>query len=240
MLSRFPCGFPSLLKPPLCHNEAMGIQDTRVERIGVIGDIHACDLLLEAAVGLLKAEGLPIFSTGDVVDGAGDVHKCIALLIEQGVKVVRGNHDEWLIKNIMRDSPQDSLKITQPGELSEKELAYVNALPATITIETTIGSVLLCHGVGHNNMNKINPDDYGYAIEVNDDLQKLIVERKYEAVINGHSHKKMMRDFNGLVVINAGSLVGQPGFLVVDFKKREVEFHIFEGSVSKKEKVASF
>jgi len=103
-----------------------------------------------------------------------------------------------------------------------------------------MGPVLLCHGVGENNMSKINPDDFGYAIEVNDDLQKLILCRKYKAIINGHSHKQMVREFNGLVVINAGSLVGKPGFLIVDFGKSEVEFHILDGNASKKEKLVSF
>ena len=211
-----------------------------LERIGVIGDVHTCDVLPETAIGLLTAQGLPIFSTGDVVDGPGDVHKCISLLREQGVRVVRGNHDEWFSKGFMRGSAQDSLKTTQPGELARTELEYVNTLPSKITIETTIGPVLLCHGIGENNMNKINPDDYGYAIEVNNDLQNLIRGRKYKVIISGHSHKKMVGAFSGLVVINAGSLVGQPGFLVVDFGRKRVEFYSFDGSTPKKEKVVFF
>ena len=44
-----------------------------LERIGVVGDIHAQDERLEVTLEFLRKEAVPIMCTGDVVDGKGDV-----------------------------------------------------------------------------------------------------------------------------------------------------------------------
>ena len=79
--------------------------------------------------------------------------------------------------------------------------------------------------------NSLNPDDYGYAIEVNIDIQNLIRGRKYRYVINGHTHYKMVRYFGNLTIINAGTLKYEhnPGFLVIDFVQQFVQFYKFFG-----------
>ena len=193
---------------------------TIVVRLGVIGDVHCQDELLRISIQHLHGLGINrIYCTGDVVDGIGDIHKCIEYLRNAAVETVLGNHDDWLLDNQLRD-----LDFATPRtELLEDELRYLKNLPQTIDIATPLGNALLCHGVGTNYMRKIDPDDCGYAIEANEDLQKLIRERKYRFLINGHSSKKMLRDIRGLLVINAGSLK-DPGFLTIDFEKRIAAF----------------
>jgi predicted phosphodiesterase len=68
-------------------------------------------------------------------------------------------------------------------------------------------------------MAKVGPDDFGYALETNDELQSLIRNRYFRWVINGHSHRQMVRAFPGVSVINAGTLRAdhEPCFLEVDF-----------------------
>ena len=215
-------------------------------RIGVIGDIHSQNRALRAAIGLLQKLDLPIFCTGDVVDGDGDVHECIRLLTENRIATVLGNHDEWMLKGLVRDPIDVRIGLgnithaTKIEELSGSEVAFVRSLPRTLPLSTVYGNILLCHGVGENNMNKVNPDDYGYSIEVNDDLQKLIVERKHRLIINGHSHKKMVKDISGLVIVNAGALTRDPGFLVIDFSEQVVHFHVLHKSGSKVEMSTAF
>ena len=45
-------------------------------------------------------------------------------------------------------------------------------------------------------------------------------------VVNGHTHHAMVRHFDGITIINAGTLrrdAEAPGFLIVDFAARTVE-----------------
>ena len=47
----------------------------------------------------------------------------------------------------------------------------------------------------------------------------------YRFVVNGHTHHAMVRHFNRLTVVNAGTLrrYDDPGFMLLDFKYRQVE-----------------
>ena len=100
-----------------------------------------------------------------------------------------------------------------------------------VELATTSGTALLCHGLGPNDMAKVGPDDFGYALEANDDLQNLLRNRYFRWVINGHSHRRMVRPFPGMTIINGGTLESNhsPCFLEVDFA-REVVL-VFEFSV---------
>ncbi|WP_084555209.1 metallophosphoesterase family protein [[Phormidium ambiguum] IAM M-71] len=52
--------------------------------IGVIGDIHAEDKLLEKAVNFLKSKNVEkIVCVGDIVDGLGDVNECCNTLAKK-------------------------------------------------------------------------------------------------------------------------------------------------------------
>ena len=194
--------------------------------IGVIGDVHAEEQFLSKAVAFLKSKNVDnILCVGDIVDGSGDANECCNILRREEILVVLGNHDQWLLKNEMR-----SLKeATQPDSLEVISQSFLSSLPSTIEFPTPHGLAILCHGLGKNDMARLTPDDYGYAIEANIDLQDLVRGRKYRYVINGHTHYKMVRHFGGLTVINAGTLKHEhePGFLVIDFAQQFVQFYKF-------------
>jgi predicted phosphodiesterase len=69
-------------------------------------------------------------------------------------------------------------------------------------------------------MAKVGPDDFGYALDANDDLQNLLRFGGYRWILNGHSHRRMVREFNGVTLINAGTLMRrqEPCFLELDFE----------------------
>lgn len=104
---------------------------------------------------------------------------------------------------------------------------YLMTLPPTRTFETTTGALLLCHGLGANDMGKLKPDDVGYAIEANTDLQDLLAAGKHRYVINGHTHHRMARTFGQLACVNAGTLLpyNEPCVATVDFVARIAQFH---------------
>lgn len=207
--------------------------------IGVIGDIHAEEQLLDKTVAFLNSQNIDnILCVGDIVDGSGDANQCCNILISEEIRVVLGNHDRWLLKNEMR-----SLKeATQPDSLSVISQSFLSSLPSTIEFPTPHGLALLCHGIGENDMARLNPGDYGYALEVNIDIQNLIRGRKYRYVINGHTHYKMVRHFGNLTIINAATLKHEhePGFLVIDFVQQFVQFYKFlgESAIEEAEKVS--
>ena len=194
-----------------------------INYIGVIGDIHTEDKLLQLTVDYLKKNNVEkIFCVGDIADGKGDINECCNILLEEEIVAVLGNHDEWLLKNKMRSLKDASLL----KELSEQSQYFFRKLPLTVNFFTTNGLGLLCHGLAQNNMARVTPDDYGYAIEANTDLQKIIREQKYKYIINGHTHYPMVRKFQNITIINAGTLRRdhEPGFLIIDFRNKIINF----------------
>src|SRR5688500_9903970 len=94
-------------------------------RIGLIGDVHTEYARLRAAVAHLRSQEIDLLlCTGDLPDGAStpaDVDRCCALLRDEGVLTVCGNHDRWLQDNEMRDLPG----ATTSYELSPSTLEYL-------------------------------------------------------------------------------------------------------------------
>ena len=193
------------------------------KKIGLIGDAHAEHKALYHALNALMDLDLDlILCTGDIVDGTGDVDECCRLLVEYNVECVRGNHDRWLIDNELRDLPD----ATMPDSLLYSSLSYIKNLPKTIEIESASGKILLSHGIGEDDMCFVHPDDYGYSIESNIPLQELIISAKYQTVIGGHTHMRMVRNFGSINLINPGTLIAgkNPGFAALNCIDNTVMF----------------
>ena len=201
-----------------------------LRRVGIIGDVHAEDVLLKAALNFFAGENLDVvLCVGDVVDGAGDANRCCELLQQFGVLTVRGNHDRWMLENTMRDLPD----ATPRDDLTSDNLSFLRELSSTRSFETVAGKLLLCHGMGENDMQEVKPHDEGYALECKDELQLLLREKTISFVVAGHTHRRMVRDFGGLVVINSGTLLRahKPCVATADLSERRVQFHDFEDGV---------
>ncbi|MBP0018256.1 MAG: metallophosphoesterase family protein [Cyanobacteria bacterium SBLK] len=194
-----------------------------LQRVGVIGDIHGEAKFLAIALKYLQAQKLDcLLCVGDIVDGRGNSDRCCQLLQQYRVWTVRGNHDRWLLGKEMRDLPD----ATQVTDISESSYHFLSNLPPTHAFLTVAGSLLLCHGIGDRDMVRLLPDDWGYALESNFELQDLIRSHQYNFVINGHTHRRMVRKFEHLTIINAGTLKSthHPCFAIVDFSLGWVQF----------------
>ena len=63
----------------------------KCSKIGLIGDIHGEDKLLEKTLDFLSSKSLNIImNTGDICDGIGGVNRYIDLLMKYNVQTVRG------------------------------------------------------------------------------------------------------------------------------------------------------
>jgi predicted phosphodiesterase len=196
-------------------------------KLGLIGDIHAEDVRLETALRLFRAEGVDqTLFVGDVVDGEGDVDRCCALLADAGALGVRGNHDRWLLEGTMRSLPHAHAR----DLLAPRSVALLESLPVVREIQTARGALLLCHGVGENDMQRLGPDDEGYALETNDALTALIRSGRYAVAVGGHTHARMVRRFGALVFVNAGTLAPEsdPCCAVLDIAAARVGFFELE------------
>lgn len=194
-----------------------------IRRVGLIGDLHAEDEALELALAQLRGLGAEtLLQVGDIADGPGDLSRTIALLQQHQVLAVRGNHDRWLLGNQLRDLPD----ATRLADVAPGVVDYLSALPVTLEFCSPRGHVLLCHGLGNNDMVGVKPDHEGYDIAWNSELQLLISERRYRFVLNGHTHRAMLRTFGQLSIINAGTLlrdeVKERCFTFVDFERGEL------------------
>jgi putative phosphoesterase len=201
-----------------------------VRRLGLIGDVHAEDERLGIAIAALHAEKVErILCCGDLVDGHGDVDRTCSTLALHGVTTVRGNHDRWIRDDDMRTLP-NAHRMTALTPLS---IDLLKSLPRTMSIDVPGGKLLLCHGIGENDMRQLGPEDSGYAISSNDDLLKVLFDATVAVMVVGHTHKPMVRRFErgggkpALIVVNPGTLAREDGsgFAVLDLSARRVDFH---------------
>lgn len=161
------------------------------------------------------------------MDGAGDAERSCRLLAEGQVSTVRGNHDRWFLAGQSRDLPE----ATQVESVSSFVQRFLSALPASRVVSTAAGPLLLCHGVGDNDMAALKPDDFGYAVEVNDSLQRLVRAGEVRFAVCGHTHVRMVRRLGGVTFINPGTLrrSQEPGVALLDLDAGVVAYHDLAG-----------
>lgn len=192
-------------------------------KLGLIGDVHTEDVLLEQVLDFLETQGLDaIACTGDVSDGGGDIDRTCALLRDHSVLTVSGNHDRWLLNREHQGLPEATRDVTNETR------AYLASLPNTILFATARGGALLCHGVGTDDMAVLRPDTRGYALSAIPELRALMLDPEVSYMLGGHTHRNMVRRFVGVTVINAGTLHRRysPSFCIIDFDQEEVSHYL--------------
>ena len=130
---------------------------------------------------------------------------------------------------------------TDPDEVGEASWTFLRELPAMVEFDTPQGRLLLCHGIGPDDMAGVHPFDHAAALNANDALQALLQQDRYTFVINGHTHRRMVRAVGSLTLINAGTLLTThgAGCVVVDFESQTVRLYDVgnDGSVNEVERV---
>ncbi len=192
-----------------------------MRRLGVIGDVHAEHHRLASAIDFLRDEAVDdIVCTGDIVDGLGCPNHCITLLQQEQIKTVRGNHDRWVLQDKARHVANAHLK----ADLTEQSLNYLENLPTQTTVNTVSGSLMLCHGIGDDDLRKVWPGTERMGVERSKGLDNIIETGEHQFLINGHMHFRTLIHFETLTLINAGTLKGEhwPGFSILDFEAEQI------------------
>ncbi len=218
--------------PLVRRREGPGAKRQPLRTLGVLGDLHAERARLEVALDALAARNVDaVACVGDLADGDGDLPACLELLAAHDVITVAGNHDRWLLAERSRDLPFSHSLASLPDDA----VAFLRALPPMIELATVAGAVVLCHGVGSDDMAVIDPRTTDHVARWNAALGELLAHDHLAWMIGGHTHQFMLRRIDHLGLINAGTLSRRederaareperaPGFLRVDFERRIVE-----------------
>ncbi len=203
-----------------------------LRRAGLIGDIHCEVVRLKRVFEHFRNLRVDtVLAVGDIADGPGDLAEACSLLQSEGALVVAGNHDRWLLQGEMRGVPD----ATRLETVTPEARRYLAALPKTRLLESPRGTVMLCHGLGEDDMASVKPDDDCEALRGNAALLRLLATRPARFVVNGHSHRPMLRTIDGLTILNAGTLHPQhrPICSIADFDQGEVQvYDIRSGAVT--------
>lgn len=194
----------------------------RLGRCGVVGDVHCeAEVLATVLDALEHLEVETVLCVGDLVDGEGNADQALALLESRNVQCVAGNHERWFLTGERRNLEHATL------EVSESSRAFLESLPKTRRYESANGKVMLCHGVGEADEAWLLPDTKGYALQDIPTLRELMLDEDVQFIICGHTHQYMVRVFQGLTVINAGTIHRKTvqTFTVLDFDRLTVAVH---------------
>ena len=197
------------------------MSDHSIQTLGVVGDVHAEHQRLEVALNLFARQRVDaVICTGDLADGPGNVDTCCDLLREAQVTTVAGNHDRWLLDDRVREIEDAHHR----SDLKESSEAFLSALGKTVSLTTCAGELLLCHGVGDNDLRKVWPGTERMPIERSHELDSIILSNRHRYVINGHLHYRVVVDFDALTLNNAGTLCERhrPGVSIIDFAQHTV------------------
>jgi predicted phosphodiesterase len=188
--------------------------------IGLIGDVHAEDLLLEEAIEALTGLGADLLvCTGDIAHGCGSLDRCCELLAEHRVSAVAGNHDRTLLEKSGKGSLSPGKQ--PPGQWA---LDYLRALPPVRMIPTVEGMLMLCHGLGDDDLFRLaaGPPSQQTA----ERLDSFTAAAGVRWVVNGHSHQHQMLTWQGVSFVNAGTLARayQPVYGLLDVVRASARF----------------
>jgi predicted phosphodiesterase len=200
-------------------------------RVGLIGDIHCEVARLRQVLEHFHSNGVEtVLAVGDICDGSGDLGETCAILESAGVLAVAGNHDRWLLAGQMRDLPD----ATPLAAVTPRIRAFLSSLPKTRSLESPRGTVLLCHGLGDDDLASVKPDDYGHDLENNRALWELVEGGTARFVVNGHSHRVMLRNISGLTIVNAGTVYAarghRPVCSITDFYEGYLQVYDLQGA----------
>ena len=188
-------------------------------RLLMLGDVHAesesVQRVLDHADAHLGVDAS--LCVGDIVDGVGDADATLEILRERGVITVAGNHERGVLHDEMRH-----LANCTPT-LRPENRAMLEGLPRTLRLPTIAGGAILCHAVGEDDESFLRSTTRGYDLQI-EALRELMLDPSVQYMLAGHTHERMVRRFQGLVVVNAGTLRrdDSPGFIVVDFERKLV------------------
>lgn len=183
--------------------------------VGVISDVHANVVALEAVLAALKSKGVDnIVCLGDVVGYGPSPNETIELLRSERVFCTLGAADERIAYDfargkLPRKGVADSILEWTRGVLEPRNFEFLRGLPVQHRIVTPAGRLRFFHGT---------PETPSERINLNQDpgsLTRLLERNRCRVLAAGGTHVPYYRKLPTGAVLNPGSvglaLNGEPG-----------------------------
>jgi putative phosphoesterase len=183
-------------------------------KVAVFGDIHGNIEALKAAYqAALSAKAEKIYHLGDLGGYSPFVNEVVDFLVEHGIEGVQGNYDETVAKDAEHcgckaEDPVQEEMANKSFEWTKKHASpetkgYLGKLPFSISFVVEGKKVLLFHATpSKNNL-------YWYEDRPEKFFREMAAKADADILVYGHTHKPYRKDFDGKILINAGS-VGKP------------------------------
>lgn len=171
--------------------------------IGLISDAHGNIYGLEKAVRLLEERHSErIFFLGDAINYFGRGKEVVRFLENRNICCIKGNHEIMLLENIdMTPSDREIFNIDHTKETFEKkDFEYVGTWADHIAIEINGLRILMVHA---------SPFDHFWEYVYPNTPLHEFAELPYDVIFLGHTHIPFLRELNGKIIVNVGS-VGLP------------------------------
>lgn len=167
-------------------------------KIGLLSDAHGNPAGLALCLAVLRAQGVErLFFLGDAVGYLPRWVPVLAMLREQGVTCIRGNHDDHVLKASLREDVQDAYQHL-PSYLDgiHSHTEWMSTWPESITIELDGTRLMLVHASPQDALN-------GYVYPWSDLTGTNWPD--VDVIAMGHTHRAMVRTHEGRLLLNPGS-----------------------------------
>ncbi len=175
-------------------------------RIALISDIHGNRPALDAVLKHIKETGVDrIICLGDLATLGPEPVYAIEKIRELGCTCIMGNHDEFLIEPRLINSYIDNQLIHDSvdwcrEQLSPDHLQFIRSFRKHEKVQLDRGKELfLYHGSPRSHMEDILPTT------PHSRLDEMLDGIRADIMAGGHTHKQMLRQFEGKLIINPGS-----------------------------------
>ena len=176
-------------------------------RVAALYDVHGNLPALEAVLAEVESEDVDVVMVGGDVVWGPMPHETLALLRGLGdrVRFVRGNADREVVARDLTyaETPWCAAR------LDDDELAFLAALPETLTLELEgLGAALFCHASPRSDEEPIT------ASSPDSRLAEILAGVEEGVVVFGHTHAQFEREALGKRLVNPGSVglpLGEPG-----------------------------
>ena len=182
--------------------------------VGLISDVHANVLALEAVLGELRRRGAQsVICLGDLVGYGPSPNETLELLRQEKVLCILGAADEQVAFDFARsDHPRagvaDEILTWTRSVIDPQHVTFLRSLPTQLRLSTPQGRLRALHGT-LDVPARISLDGS------NQGLGQLLEQQRCKVFAVGNSHVPFYRKLSGGWIINPGSvglsLNGEPG-----------------------------
>jgi len=175
--------------------------------IALISDIHGHALALEAVLADIARQAVDqIICLGDVATLGPQPNEVLERLKGLGCPCIMGNHDAA----ILEPQAASAYQIAEPlissifwcaDQLSPNDLEYLRSYQSLLPLKVseTI-SILFYHGSPQANIDLVT------ATTPADEMDRLFQGQRATVMVGGHTHIQMLRQYNGTLFVNPGSV----------------------------------